>query len=91
MIEDFVPQPYPLELSTDGETWELVLGWSPVNGDMRPVTTTHPDLGGLSFRQALPASVQRAMVGPAAAASSSSIAPAERTARRPEKRRPESA
>lgn len=71
MIENFVPQPYPLEVSTDGSTWELVLGWSPVNGDARPVTATHPELSGLTFR--VVQNPQNARVAPAATSASSSV------------------
>jgi hypothetical protein len=27
VIDNFAPQPYPLECSADGETWSLVIGW----------------------------------------------------------------
>jgi hypothetical protein len=27
VIDNFAPQPYPLECSVDGETWSLVIGW----------------------------------------------------------------
>lgn len=27
MIDNFAPQPYPLECSRDGDTWSLVIGW----------------------------------------------------------------
>ena len=61
MIENFVPQPYPLECSADGETWMLVLGWTAGEDEPRvPVlaapaggTWDYPDPGGsLRYRLA---------------------------------------
>ena len=37
MIENFTPQPYPLECSGDGATWELVIGWTTIEGRVTPV------------------------------------------------------
>lgn len=38
MIDNFAPQPYPLECCADGETWLLVLGWQrSQTGDLTPV------------------------------------------------------
>jgi hypothetical protein len=48
VIENFVPQPYPLECTTDGETWELVIGWrKEPTGEVRPLTA---DKGGVQYR-----------------------------------------
>ena len=40
MIENFEPQPYPLECSSDGETWALVIGWQRVGPDLRPMVAS---------------------------------------------------
>lgn len=36
-IDAFVAQPYPLEHSTDGETWQLVIGWTGEEDGIMPV------------------------------------------------------
>ena len=55
MIDNFVPQPYPLECArepaspTEIPTWSLVLGWQRTeDGRLVPVL----DVDGLQFRQA---------------------------------------
>lgn len=41
MIENFAPQPYPLECSPNGETWFLVIGWQRLgDGRLAPVLAT---------------------------------------------------
>jgi hypothetical protein len=41
VIDNFAPQPYPLEASDDGETWSLVLGWTRNQaGEIVPLTHT---------------------------------------------------
>jgi hypothetical protein len=48
VIDNFAPQPYPLECSVDGETWELVIGWrKEPTGEVRPLTA---DQGGVQYR-----------------------------------------
>ena len=52
MIENFSPQPYPLECSADGATWSLVIGWTTigdgrVGADTLVPVTAHPS-GGLA-------------------------------------------
>jgi hypothetical protein len=39
VIDNFAPQPYPLEASADGETWTLVIGWRirPGSNDLTPL------------------------------------------------------
>jgi hypothetical protein len=46
VIDNFAPQPYPLECSSDGSAWQLVIGWQKTgDGRLTPVVTA-PD-GGL--------------------------------------------
>jgi hypothetical protein len=47
MIDNFAPQPYPLECSRDdaGQTWQLVIGWRQYGDTLAPLHTS-PD-GGL--------------------------------------------
>lgn len=55
MIDNFAPQPYPLEASTDGATWRLVIGWQRASGtgELTPVFASD-DLGSPRYRLAAP-------------------------------------
>ena len=45
MIENFVPQPYPLECSAGDGTWMLVIGWSARTDNILSPIVAHPDGG----------------------------------------------
>jgi hypothetical protein len=65
VIDNFVPQPYPLECSPDGSTWHLVLGWRQHDDTIAPVialpdggtATNTVDEDRLTYRQARPPAI----------------------------------
>lgn len=81
MIDNFAPQPYPLECSVDGDTWRLVVGWREVDGQLVPMSVILGDLalpafdpGPLHYRVA----DTRPIAGRAAPAVASTGTPARR-------------
>jgi hypothetical protein len=57
VIDNFAPQPYPLECSPDGETWQLIIGWQRA-GDGRLTPVVAPTAGGWVGPLADPSSLQ---------------------------------
>jgi hypothetical protein len=88
MIENFTPQPYPLEVS-HGDTWQLVIGWTrDADGYLTPLVALEIGLtqlatsdGATARRYRVVQNLQTPRIAPSADRSATASASVEKTER----------